>query len=32
MYEAYIKAGFAEKQAMELLTGTIRPISNNQEN
>lgn len=26
MYEAYIKAGFTKKQAMELLVGMIRPI------
>lgn len=26
MYAAYIKAGFTEKQAMELLIGMIRPI------
>lgn len=32
MYEACIKAGFTEKQAMELLIGMIRPTPNNQEN
>lgn len=32
MYEAYIKAGFTKKQAMELLIGMIRPVPNNQRN
>lgn len=27
MYKAYIKAGFTEKQAMELLVGMIRPVA-----
>lgn len=32
MYQAYIKAGFTEKQAMELLIGMIRPMPNGRGN